>query len=194
LIISTPRSGWFTCTGERGPGVAIWLALARWAAARRDGPNITLLCTSGHEFENSGGAAFLQHLAPRNTKTALWVHLGANAATRDWQEMGAAPAIPLPSADPQRYLMATADLASSAGVAFAGQPGLEVIHPTGRGAAGELTHILSAGYPSVIGVFGGHRFHHAPSDGLQCVSVPLIVSAAEGFQRVIVRTFPEMQA
>src|SRR5690606_33171814 len=27
LVMSTPRSGWFTCAGERAPGVAVWLAL-----------------------------------------------------------------------------------------------------------------------------------------------------------------------
>ncbi|MCH7749719.1 MAG: hypothetical protein IH939_16655 [Acidobacteria bacterium] len=30
-VISTPSSGWFTCAGERGPGIAALLALAEWA-------------------------------------------------------------------------------------------------------------------------------------------------------------------
>ena len=32
VIITTPSSGWFQCSGERGPGVALFLGLARWAA------------------------------------------------------------------------------------------------------------------------------------------------------------------
>ena len=35
LVVSTPRSGWTDCVGERGPGIAIWLALAGWAAVAR---------------------------------------------------------------------------------------------------------------------------------------------------------------
>ena len=31
VIISTPQSGWFTCGGERGPGIAMSRALAVWA-------------------------------------------------------------------------------------------------------------------------------------------------------------------
>src|SRR5690606_40165850 len=31
LVVSTPRSGWFTCAGERGGGMAAWLHIARWA-------------------------------------------------------------------------------------------------------------------------------------------------------------------
>lgn len=42
VVVSTPINGWFTCGGERGSGVAIWLSLARWAATcnRKN----TLLC------------------------------------------------------------------------------------------------------------------------------------------------------
>ena len=87
LVLSTPRSGWFTCTGERGPGLAAWLVLARWAASR-PGLNVTVLCTSGHEYDNAGGLLFLEHKAPKPEHTALWVHLGANVATRDWRDLG----------------------------------------------------------------------------------------------------------
>ena len=49
LVVSTPRSGWFTCAGERAPGIAIWLGLARWAAAALPDHDLAFLCTSGHE-------------------------------------------------------------------------------------------------------------------------------------------------
>ena len=29
IMVTTPSSGWFHCAGERGPGIALWLALAR---------------------------------------------------------------------------------------------------------------------------------------------------------------------
>lgn len=62
LVISTPRSGWFACGGERGPGVAVWLALAGWAAAAR-GVRVTFLATSGHEFEGLGVRTRIQAVA-----------------------------------------------------------------------------------------------------------------------------------
>ncbi|WP_411287662.1 hypothetical protein [Phenylobacterium sp.] len=184
LIISTPRSGWFTCTGERGPGVAVWLALARWAARTPLNADIELLATSGHEYDNDGGEHYIHERAPKPADTALWVHLGANVAARDWHERS--PLSPLPSADPQRYLLASAALLPAAKAAFAGLPGLEQVYPAlQRSAAGELGNVLKAGYEPAIGIFGGHRFHHARSDDLRCVSPDLAVPVAEAFADVI---------
>ena len=154
---------------------------------------MTVLNTSGHEYDNAGGMLFLREKAPKYSDTTLWVHLGANFATRDWREAGPEPEL-LPSADPQRYLVTTPDLLSEARNAFAGQPGLELPLPASAGAAGELTHILEAGYPSVAGVFGGHRFHHAPNDGLQAISPPLIAAATESFRRLIEYKLPRRRA
>jgi len=85
LAVSTPRSGWFDCMGERGGGIAAWLGLARWTS--RDCPlDLTFVATSGHEYENLGGHQFLKSaLAPRPEATELWIHLGAALAARDWQ-------------------------------------------------------------------------------------------------------------
>src|SRR5260221_184837 len=48
VVVSTPKSGWFHCAGERGSGIAIWLGLARWLATTE--LNVVLLGASGHEF------------------------------------------------------------------------------------------------------------------------------------------------
>src|SRR6185312_9725361 len=45
LVLSTPKSGWFHCAGERGSGIAIWLGLARHLAAGRR-QNLVLLAAS----------------------------------------------------------------------------------------------------------------------------------------------------
>ncbi|MGH6997773.1 MAG: hypothetical protein ACREEO_06235, partial [Phenylobacterium sp.] len=96
MVVSTPRSGWFGCMGERGGGVAAWLGLARWAS-RACPLDVTFVATSGHEYENHGGEVFLRSaLAPRPDVTALWVHLGAALAARDWHETEGRLA-PLPS-------------------------------------------------------------------------------------------------
>lgn len=184
LVLSTPRSGWFGCAGERGTGVAVWRSLAAWAARAKLSTDVALVATSGHEYEYAGGEQFIEHLAPKPADTALWIHLGANAAARDWHEIGGA-LNPLPSADPQRLLMGSPQLIDRAKAAFAGLPGLEAPYPgTAQTAAGELGSILHAGYTSVIGVFGSHRYHHARADDLRCVSPALIPPVAEAFRKV----------
>lgn len=185
LVVSTPRSGWFGCVGERGSGLAVWLRLARWAATLPAPVDIALVATSGHEYESAGGEFYIERLAPKPADTALWVHVGANAASRDWHERG--PALsPLPSADPQRFLLASAPLLEGAKAAFAGLAGLEATYEANpRQAAGELASILHAGYDPVIGLFGVHRYHHARGDDLRCVSAALIPPVAEAFAKMI---------
>lgn len=184
LVVSTPRSGWFGCAGERGPGIAVWLALARRCARAELPVDLTFLATSGHEYENLGGAAFLERDAPPPAEVALWFHLGANLAARDWHEAGRR-LLPLPGADPNRFLIATPDLIDLARRVFQGQPGLEAPYPAGAGAEGELKHILAAGYRSVVGVFGGHRFHHARGDDMRCVSGDLVTPTARSFEALV---------
>jgi hypothetical protein len=187
LVVSTPRSGWFACGGERAPGVAVWLDLAAWAARGQHRLNIALLATSGHEFENHGGHQAIATAMPGPDQTALWLHLGANVAARDWHEAGGRLS-PLPSADAQRYLLASDALLPAAREAFAGQPGLEAAYPLSRGAAGELGEIAKAGYPAAIGIFGAHRLHHARIDDARALHPPLVVQAAEGARRFLEQT------
>lgn len=185
LVLSTPRSGWFRCAGERGSGLAVWLLLARWAARATSGVNLALVATSGHEYEYAGGERYLRTLAPPPAETALWTHLGANVATRDWHERGTRLS-PLPSADPQRFLLVSEAWLPAARAAFRGQPGLEHAYPADpRAAAGELGSVLAAGYPAVAGVFGAHRFHHTRADDLRTVSGALVAPVVAGFARLI---------
>ena len=186
LVVSTPRSGWGVCAGERGGGVAVWRLLAAWAA-RRSRLDLLFLCNSGHEYENLGAEHALRAAAPPVDETALWVHLGANVAARDQHDLGPA-LVPLPSADPQRYLLASPDLLPSCCAAFRGQPGLEAPLPATPGnAAGELGPILAAGHRRVVGVYGAHRFHHAAGDDGRCVSAALTLQAFTAFREVVAR-------
>ena len=175
LVVSTPRSGWFDCVGERGGGIAAWLGLARWAS--RECPlDLTFVSTSGHEYENLGGHQFLKSaLAPRPENTVLWAHLGAALAARDWHEAEGRLG-PLPSVDPQRFLIARPALVETLREAFKGQAGLEAAYGDEGGAAGELGEILAAGYGRCFGILGAHRFHHARSDDLRCVDAAQVVA------------------
>jgi hypothetical protein len=185
LVTSTPRSGWTIAAGERGAGVAAWLALARWAPAALPDHSLAFLCTSGHEYENLGSAHALAAAAPPADRTAFWLHLGANVAARDWHDLGGGRLLPLPSADPQRFLLTSPNLIPSARDYFAGLPGLEMAYPTGRGAAGELTAILAAGYKRAAGIFGAHRVHHVAEDDARCVDAMLAAPVVEACKRLV---------
>jgi len=182
LAVSTPRSGWYGCAGERGPGVAVWLWLARWASVAIKGYNLALVCNSGHEYENLGALESLKALAPKPDVTKLWLHLGANVAAQDWHE---GTGRSLPSVDPQRYLSVSRSLLPLARATFSGLAGLEAPYTSDVLSAGELNEVIAAGYETVAGVFGTHRFHHVAEDDARCVSPRNIAATATAFQRFL---------
>lgn len=187
VVVSTPRSGWTVCAGERGGGVAAWLAIAKWAARALPHNDLTFVCTSAHEYEYFGGEHFLKSdLAPKPAETHLWAHLGANFAARDWHEFGGRLA-PLPSVDPQRVLMGAPDLLPTLRESFRGAPGLESPYPTNEGAAGELASVLHAGYARAFGIFGAHRFHHVAGDDARCVDARHVAATALMLKDAIAR-------
>jgi hypothetical protein len=159
IVVSTPQSGWFRCAGERGPGIALFLALARWASRRPSGASFLFVSTSGHELGGLGMRAFQKELAPAPERVLCWLHLGAGIATYSWDETPAGLRI-LREADPKRSLMTSRDLAPLLTSTFAGLPGLT---PTVDRAVGEFEFMLKAGYKT-FGIAAGHRFHHTPAD------------------------------
>jgi hypothetical protein len=186
LVVSTPRSGWFVCAGERGPGVAAWLWLARWASKAVQGYNLAFVCNTGHEYEYLGAAEALKTFTPKPADTHFWLHLGANVAARDWHE-GLGQWRPLPSVDTQRFLSISPSLLPLARETFAGQPGLEAPYSSDTLSAGELTEIIAAGYAPAAGVFGIHRYHHVAEDDARCVSAASVASTTAVFQSLIER-------
>ncbi len=187
LVVSTPRSGWFGCAGERGGGVAAWLHLARWAAGALRDHDLAFLCNSGHEYEYLGAEHAIGVLAPPPADTEFWLHLGANLAARDWHEALGGGLSPLPGTDSQRYLAVSAPLLPMARELFAGLAGLEAPYDNGVVSAGELTGIVAAGYRRSAGVFGIHRFHHVPDDDARCVSPTAVAETSEAFRRFVER-------
>ena len=184
LILSTPRSGWFGCAAERGSGLAVWLYLARWLAHANHRVNVELLATSGHEYEYLGGEHYLSE-APPPARTRLWTHIGASAAARDWHELGPR-LLPLPSADSQRVLTASADIVGPVRTAFKGVSGLEATYVADRTTAGgELVNVIDAGYKTMIGLYGGHRYFHTQEDDLRCVSGDLVQPVADAFRAAL---------
>ena len=185
IVVSTPRSGWFGCAGERGGGIAAWLDLARAAPALLPDHDLAFLCNSGHEYENLGAGEALKAAAPEPAETHFWLHLGANVAARDWHE-GLFGLAPLAGVDSQRYLVVSPPLLPAARRLFAGLAGLESPYPSERLSAGELTAIIAAGYPSVAGVFGLHRYHHVAGDDARCVDPAAVAATAAAFRQLLI--------
>jgi hypothetical protein len=184
LVVSTPRSGWYVCAGERGPGIAAWLWLARWASQAVQSYNLAFVCNTAHEYEYLGASEALKTFTPKPADTHFWLHLGANVAARDWHE-GVGQRRPLPSVDTQRYLSLSPSLLPLAREVFAGHPGLEAPYSSDTLSAGELTEIIAAGYAPAAGVFGIHRYHHVAEDDARCVSAVSVASTAAAFQKLI---------
>ena len=159
IVVSTPQSGWFRCAGERGPGIALFLGLARWAGRRPAGASFLFVSTSGHEIGEIGMQAFLKDLAPPAQRVLCWIHLGAGIATYSWEETSSGLKR-LPEPDSKRYLMTSRDLVPILTTSFAGLSGLT---PTLERVVGEFEFILKGGYRA-FGIAAGHRFHHTPAD------------------------------
>ncbi|NYF31090.1 MULTISPECIES: hypothetical protein [Sphingopyxis] len=185
IVVSTPRSGWFGCAGERGGGIAAWLDFARAAPALLPDHDLAFLCNSGHEYENLGAEEALKAAAPKPAETHFWLHLGANLAARDWHE-GLFGLAPLAGSDSQRYLVVSPPLLPAARRLFAGLAGLESPYSSEKLSAGELTAIIAAGYPSVAGIFGVHRFHHVADDDARCVDAAAVAATTAAFRRLLV--------
>lgn len=184
LVFSTPRSGWFGCAGERGPGIAAWLWLARWSSQAVQGYNLAFVCNTGHEYEYLGAAEALKTFTPKPVDTRFWLHLGANVAARDWHET-VGQWRPLPGVDTQRFLSIDPSLLPLAREVFAGHAGLEAPYSSDTFTAGELTEIVAAGYAPAAGVFGIHRYHHVAEDDARCVSAASVASTAAAFQSLV---------
>ncbi|MCI0490376.1 MAG: hypothetical protein L0229_27600 [Blastocatellia bacterium] len=180
IVVSTPQSGWFRCAGERGPGIALFLGLARWAAKRNSDTSFMFVSTSGHELGNLGIHSFHEKLAPRPDKTLVWLHLGAGIATFEWEETSKGMRR-LSRVDSNRYLMCSPNLEPLLAEKFAGQPGLTPI--TNR-AVGEMEAIKKAGYRSVA-IAAGHRFHHTPADNPDTTGPQLLEPIASALAKTI---------
>jgi len=182
IVVSTPFSGWFRCGGERGPGVALWLALARWAASHQSSTSYLFDCNSGHELFGLGMHAFMEEMAPPPAKVKCWAHLGASIATWGWEQTPSGLRL---YAQPERYQLTTGtpEFLPVLTEAFAHLPGLKPFVGPG---IGELLRFNADGYRA-WGIFGvaGNPYFHAPSDGPETTAPELLEPMALGLVRAL---------
>jgi len=168
IVISTPKSGWFACAGERGPGVALFLALARWANERDSQVSYLFDANTGHETMGTGIRQFVDNLAPGPEQVLAWIHLGANISTWDWEDTGTGL---VKQARPENYrvMCSSEKLLPLVNQAFTPLPGLQP--RAGRGL-GEMRLMIQMGYRG-FGVNGGpYHYFHAPEDRPEVATAP----------------------
>jgi hypothetical protein len=182
IVISTPISGWFTCGGERGSGIAIWLSLAKWAAAQKSKYTFVFTGNSGHEHAFKGAHEYLEQNAPPVEKTHLWIHFGAGAATLEYKT-AASGLVKQTNADPKRKFFFNDPVKNSFNNAFAGIDAVKVLSNENPG--GELIYVAKKGYKRFAGVSYAHPFFHVKTDDATTTSPEILEETAKAFRDFI---------
>jgi hypothetical protein len=185
VVISTPISGWFICGGERGPGIAVWLELARWAASLKT-TDYTFVFTgnSGHEIGGIGAHLFLDEFAPAIEDTHLWIHLGAGLATLAYQQTPNG-LVKQSEADSLRSFFYSDPVENSFKKAFERTKAQKFNTKERNG--GELLYVAQKGYKRIVGISYIHPYFHTPIDSASTTSPRILEDITVDFQRFILQ-------
>lgn len=185
IVVSTPVSSWFTSTCERGPGIALFLAMARHVAKTKRDVNYVFVATVGHEIGHGGMETFIHSAAPPPDKTRAWLHFGASLACYGWKrDPATAQWNRQLQADPtMRALLASESLQGQAAAAFSDVPATPMF--AAQSGVGELRDVRAAGYPNYFGIAGLHRFFHTPEDRLDLIGPELLAPLAQAFSKML---------
>ena len=171
LIISTPRSGWYSCASERGGGIACWLETMRSLRTARLGRTVIFVAFSGHELGCLGIDAFVDRRPGIVSKAAAWIHFGANigAATDSGNRLAAS--------DDEFNGIASRAMRSS---------GLNIDEQVPRGTIpGGEAAVVHRGGGRYVAVTGRNALFHNPEDrGPQAVDPSAIAKFSTAFLAV----------
>jgi hypothetical protein len=148
LAVMTPRSGWWTCAGERAGGIAAWLETARSVVAAKPVRDVHFLASSGHELGQIGLDAYLEHREALVGRAKLWLHFGAN--------IGAGRQIRLQSADTDTQFLGVSALAAQ------GLTATQIV-PPGTAPGGEAGTIFHR-HGRYLSLQGDNPLFHNPAD------------------------------
>jgi len=171
LVIMTPRSGWWSCAGERGGGIACWLELMRAIHREKPARDIIFIASSGHELGQLGIEIHCER-RPELIKGCLaWIHFGAN--------VGAAQ-------DPGNTIQASDDEMEKTMAESLTAAALSIDRRVPRGTApgGEAGVIHRGGgrYMSIIG--RNALFHNRADRGPQAIDAAVIARFASAFTAI----------
>lgn len=175
LVVITPRSGWWTCTAERGGGLVCWLEAMRALAARPAGRRVVFVASSGHELGHLGLDGFLHDSRPLLRDAHAWIHLGANIGAGASDAPGAGVRLQA-SHDNLDELMTRALSTETARVVDR--------LPRGQVPAGEARnlHVGGARYVSLLGA-SNPWFHHEQDRFPTSVGANVVARFAAGVAR-----------
>lgn len=149
VVISTPISGWFEATNERGPGIALLLQLAQWAVRGDSNANFLFIGLSGHELGQMGMEALANSgVLPRPDNVRLWVHLGSGIAVQT----------PLLAA-----VSSTSTLSAEVEKALVNTTSMTYWPEENMPKGSEQYRAMKLGYP-VVGLFGADPAIHTRAD------------------------------
>jgi len=183
IVVSTPVTTWFTSTGERGPGIAGFLAIARLAAARWPQANFVFVATAGHEVGHGGMAQFLSDSAPSPDATLAWAHLGASLACFDWRRENGRWVTDRTVDARVRVILRSEAMDAIVARRFGNIAGQPLIGE--RAGLGELREVRAAGYPRFFGMAALHTFFHTPADSAATTGPEILEPVIRAFVETI---------
>ena len=167
IVIMTPKSGWWTCTSERGGGLAVWLACMRRFSGDPPRRSVRFTANSGHELGHLGMRHYLSSHQKLLHEASLWVHLGANFAS-----VGSRLLL---QADRANRLSMLAGALAQHGI-----PDHDEL-PDGARPFGEARDIHD-GHGRYLSLLGSNRWFHHPDDRLQTsVDVERLAGIVDAF-------------
>ncbi len=148
LVVLTPRSAWWTCTAERGGGIALMLECVRRFAAEPGERDVLCIATTGHELGHAGLAHYMRSHPSLAADAHAWIHLGANFAATEahtrYQASG-------------EFLQMGLDILAAEGVVP------DALTEVGARPFGEASNVFDAG-GRYVSLLGTQRWFHHPDD------------------------------
>lgn len=186
VILESGLSGWHVCGGERGPGVAFSLSLARWYAelGTKAAHAVHIFATSGHEIGSSFGLPdFFGYLAGINLapdNVAGWLHTGSATVTySSFDTTGAGSGIALAwSAYTAGSALGNCSVSPLTAAGYSPQAA------TPGGGGGGVAEIIDAGY-NALGFWGSFPRFHTPDDDASSVGPELLEPVATALLNVM---------
>lgn len=186
VILESGLSGWHVCGGERGPGVAISLSLARWYGdlGEKAAHAVHIFATSGHEIGASFGLPdFFGYLAGINlapNNVAGWLHTGSATVTySSFDRAGVGSGTSL-----ARSAYTTGSLLGNCSVAPLTEAGYSPQATKPGGGGGGVAELINAGY-NALGFWGSFPRFHTPDDDATSVGPDLIEPVALALHNVM---------
>jgi len=149
VVVSTPRSGWWRCAGERGGGIACWLEAVRTVARAKPKRDCLFAAFSGHEISWLGMQDYLRRRPDVVRQAHLWLHFGANIGAPQQPNM----------------INASDDALEGWAAAAMERGGLAVNHRARRSSTpfGEAAFVHRGG-GRYVALVCDNEFFHSPSD------------------------------